>query len=214
MSKARNQSKREQAAAARAEFQKKKQRNVIITRLVGAAIVLLIGGAIVRSIVRERDLTASVTTSSYPPGIHRSGRITYAETPPVGGAHHVVWQNCGIYDAPIHEEHGVHALEHGAVWITYRPGLADTEVEALRALARDDYMLLSPFPGLPSPIVLSAWNHQLRLDRVDDPRLRAFIARYKNNPSTTPEFGASCAGGTSAPATADTLGAVAAPPMR
>jgi hypothetical protein len=214
MSKARNQSKREQAAVARAEFQKKKRRNAIITRLVIAAVVLLTGGAIVRSVIRDRDLTASVTTSTYPAGIHRSGQITYAETPPVGGAHHVVWQNCGIYDAPIHEEHGVHALEHGAVWITYRPGLPADQVEQLRTLARDDYMLLSPFPGLPSPVVLSAWNHQLRLDRVDDPKLRAFISRYKNNPSTTPEFGASCAGGTSAPATAATLGATVGPPMR
>jgi hypothetical protein len=214
MSKDRKESKREQAAAARAEFQKKKRRNAIMTRVGGAAIVLLIGGAIVRSVVRDRDLTAAVTTSTYAAGLHRSGQITYAETPPVGGAHHVVWQNCGIYETPIHDEHAVHALEHGAVWITYRPDLAAGDVEELRTLARDDYMLLSPFPGLPSPIVLSAWNHQLRLDRIDDPKLRAFISRYKNNPSTTPEFGASCAGGTSAPATADTLGATAGPMMR
>ena len=44
-----------------------------------------------------------------------------------------------------------------------------------------------------------------RSRRPDDPRLRAFIAEYKNNPDTTPEFGASCLGGTSALATGDTL---------
>ena len=37
------------------------------------------------------------------------------------------------------------------------------------------------------------------------PRLQRFIDRYKNNPDTTPEFGAPCAGGTSATAAADTL---------
>ena len=214
MSKARNESKREQAAAARAEFQKKKRRNTIVKRIAGLAVVLLGVGGIAYWVVRDRELTAAITTSTYSAGLHRTGQIRYTETPPMGGAHHVVWQNCGIYETPIHEEHAVHALEHGAVWITYRPGLPDAEVEALRALARDDYMLLSPFPGLPSPLVLTAWNHQLRLDRIDDPKLRAFISRYKNNPSTTPEFGASCAGGTSAPATANTLGAVAGPPMR
>jgi hypothetical protein len=214
MSKIRKESKREQAAAARAEFQKKKRRNVIVTRLVGIAVVLLIGGSIASWVIRDRDLTAAVTTSTYPAGFHRTGQITYTETPPMGGAHHVVWQNCGIYETPIHEEHAVHAMEHGAVWITYRPDLAADDVEKLRALSRDDYMLLSPFPGLPSPIVLSAWNHQLRLDLADDPKLRAFISRYKNNPSTTPEFGALCAGGTSASSTADSLGATAGPPMR
>lgn len=214
MSKAKTQAKREQAAAARAELQKKKRRNTIITRVVGAAAVLLIGGGMFRWFASDRSLTAAVTTSTYAAGLHQSGQITYKETPPLGGAHHVIWQNCGIYEAPIHEEHAVHALEHGAVWITYRPGLPADQLETLRAAARDDYMLLSPFPGLPAPIVLSAWNHQIRLDRADDPMLRGFISRYKNNPSTTPEFGASCAGGTSALATADTLGAAIAPPMR
>ena len=211
---ARNQVKREQAAAARTEFQKRKRRNALVKRLAGIAVVLLVVGGIGYWIFRDRALTAAVTTTTYPAGLHRTGQISYTETPPMGGAHHVVWQNCGAYDAPIHEEHGVHSMEHGAIWITYRPDLADGEVQALRALARDDFMLLSPFPGLPSPIVLSAWNHQLRLDRADDPKIRGFISRYKNNPSTTPEFGASCTGGTSAPATANTLGATAAPPMR
>jgi hypothetical protein len=214
MSKVRNQSKREQSAAARADLQKRKRRKTIVTRVVGIGVALLIVGSIARWIMHDRELTAAITTSSYAAGLHRSGQITYTELPPMGGAHHVVWQNCGIYEAPIHEEHAVHSLEHGAVWITYRPDLPPDQIEALRALARDDYMLLSPFPGLPAPIVVSGWNHQLRVERADDAKLGAFISRYKNNPSTTPEFGASCAGGTSAPATADTLGATAGPMMR
>jgi hypothetical protein len=214
MSKAKSQAKREQAAAARAEFQRKKRRSAMTTKLAGAALVVLVVGGIAYWVVRERDLTAAVTSSAYPAGIHRTGQITYVETPPVGGAHHVTWQNCGIYETPIHEEHAVHSMEHGAVWITYRPGLPADQVEELRARARDDYMVLSPFPNLPAPIVVSAWNHQLKLERADDPALRSFIRRYKNNPSNTPEFGASCAGGNAGPAAVNTLGAAAAPPMR
>jgi hypothetical protein len=123
----------------------------------------------------------------------------------MGGAHNVVWQNCGIYEAPIHNEHAVHSLEHGAVWITYRPGLAPDQVDRLRALASDDFLLLSPYPGLAQPVVASAWNRQLPFERADDPGLAAFIGRFKNNPETTPEFGAPCAGGTSALATTDSL---------
>jgi hypothetical protein len=66
-------------------------------------------------------------------------------------------------------------------------------------------MLLSPYPRLAAPVVASAWNHQIRLDGAGDPKLQAFVNEYKNNPQTTPEFGAPCAGGISAPATADTL---------
>jgi hypothetical protein len=123
----------------------------------------------------------------------------------MGGPHNVVWQNCGVYAVPVHNEHAVHALEHGAVWITYRPDLAAEDVARLRDAASDDYMLLSPFPGLPAPVVASSWNHQIQLDGASDPRLESFIRRYKNNPQTTPEFGAACLGGTSATAADDSL---------
>jgi hypothetical protein len=45
----------------------------------------------------------------------------------------------------------------------------------------------------------------MRLTGADDPRLPEFIRRYKNNPRTTPEFGASCFGGTNASAEANSL---------
>jgi hypothetical protein len=146
-----------------------------------------------------------VKTASYPAGLHMAGSIVYAENPPVGGQHNVVWQNCGIYDAPIHSEHAVHSMEHGAVWITYQPSLPADQVQKLKELAADDFMLLSPYPGLPRPIVASAWNRQLAFDRADEAALPAFIARFKNNPETTPEFGAACGGGTRALATANSL---------
>ena len=84
----------------------------------------------------------------------------------------------------------MHSLEHGAVWITYQPDLPAAEKEALRTLAADQpYLLVSPYPGLDSPLVASAWGAQLRLEQADDPRLPAFIARYAGN---GPEPGATC----------------------
>src|SRR5690606_33576299 len=35
---------------------------------------------------------------------HVEGRVTYAQTPPVGGEHNPVWLNCGIYDQPVRNE--------------------------------------------------------------------------------------------------------------
>ena len=75
-------------------------------------------------------------------------------------------------------------------------------------------MLLSPYPDLDHAIVASAWNHQLTLESADDPSLTAFIAKYKNNPETTPEFGASCLGGTRALATEDSLRTIPGPMRR
>jgi hypothetical protein len=206
MAKERNREKREAKAAQQAALERKKQR---YSRMwVGAGIAaVVIAGVLAYSSYNEHRILAAVTTADYPAGLHTAGRITYKEDPPLGGQHNVVWQNCGIYDTPIHNEHAVHSMEHGAIWITYRPGLPSGQLETLRTLASDDFMLLSPYPGLRSPIVASAWNHQMTFTDASDGRLRTFIAEYKNNPQTTPEFGAPCAGGTSAPATADTLNA-------
>jgi hypothetical protein len=204
MAKVQYEERQRKKAAQRAAAEQRARRTSLISR--GVVIVLVVAvAAVAYSTYTKRQLLQAVKTASYPAGQHVAGSILYAENPPIGGQHNVVWQNCGIYDAPIHNEHAVHSLEHGAIWITYRPDLAADQVQKLRALAADDYLLLSPYPGLPYPIVASAWNHQLTFERADDPGLPAFIARYKNNPETTPEFGAPCAGGTRALATMDSL---------
>jgi hypothetical protein len=196
--------RQQRKAAERAAAEQRARRRALIWRGAIAGLVV-IAIAMSYSFYRKSRLLGAVTTTNYPFARHVSGAITYTETPPMGGPHNVVWQTCGIYDAPIHNEHGVHSLEHGAIWITYRPGLPADQLERLKTLAADDYMLLSPYPDLPHAIVASAWNHQLTFERADDPALTTFIAEFKNNPDTTPEFGASCLGGTKAPATADTL---------
>ena len=55
-----------------------------------------------------------------------TGSVELPVVPPVAGEHNAAWQNCtgNVYDAPIANEHAVHSLEHGAIWITYRPDLA------------------------------------------------------------------------------------------
>jgi MFS family permease len=54
----------------------------------------------------------------------------------------------------ISNENAVHSLKHGAVWITYRPDLPEGQVETLRDLVQGQtYILVSPYPDLPSPVM-------------------------------------------------------------
>ena len=135
---------------------------------------------------------------------HVTTTVHYDRTPPAGGAHSAVWQNCGIYTQPIKNEHGVHSLEHGAVWITYRPTLSTSEVNALQSFARahetgaQGYVLLSPYPGLPSPVVATAWGAQIALTGPTDPGLEAFTAKYIGG-GQGGEKGAECTGGIGTP---------------
>jgi hypothetical protein len=90
-------------------------------------------------------------------------------------------------------------MEHGAVWITYQPELPDDDVAVLRDLVRDQtYLLLTPYPELKSPVVLSAWGIQLEVDSVHDEKVEEFIDTYRLGPQT-PEFGAACSGGVGLP---------------
>ena len=130
---------------------------------------------------------------------HVETPVTYPQTPPVGGDHNPVWQNCGIYPAPVQNENGVHALEHGAVWVTYQPTLPAAQLDKLKTLARaNNYMLLSPYEGIKSPVIATAWGKQLALPSADDPRLEVFLRTYLQG-KQTPEPGAACTGGTGTP---------------
>jgi hypothetical protein len=133
------------------------------------------------------------------PRDHVQGHVDYAQNPPVGGAHSPVVLNCGIYPNPVPNENAVHAMEHGAVWVTYRPDLPADQVATLRQLVgKKPYVVLSPYPGLPAPVVASAWGAQLALPSASDPRLPQFLAYYRQGPQT-PEPGAPCTGGTGNP---------------
>ena len=123
--------------------------------------------------------------------------VSFADVPP-GGQHNGVWQNCGIYDEPIRPENAIHSLEHGAVWITYNPSLPEEQLETLREVIRQQrrnrglaMMLLSPLEGQSSPIVLTAWRVQLRVDDASDERIVEFARAYQVGPFT-PEPGATC----------------------
>ena len=141
----------------------------------------------------EDDAIPGVESFEVASADHVEGPVDYPQNPPVGGPHNPVPQECGVYDAPVLNEHAVHSLEHGAVWITYRPDLSTDQVGDLRRLAeRNENVLVSPYPDLPAPVVASAWGEQLKLERADDPRLRRFVRAFAG---FGPEAGASCSGG-------------------
>ncbi len=149
--------------------------------------------------LRQKPPDVVKTYDVGPAAQHTDGVVDYAQTPPVGGEHNPVWQNCGFYDEPVANENAVHSLEHGAVWITYSPDLPQDQVEVLRDLANSQtYILVSPYPDLPSPVVASAWGKQLSLESADDPDLERFVRAYRQGPQT-PERGAVCTNGIGQP---------------
>ncbi len=124
---------------------------------------------------------------------------SYGMAVPAGGDHSQIWLNCGVYSQPQQNENAVHALEHGAVWVTYDPDVAtDEDIAALRNAIPDQYTILSPYPGQPAPFMASAWGAQIEMESVSDARLAQFIDRYWKS-ADAPEPGASCSGALQGP---------------
>ena len=179
---------------------------------VGLLVAAIIGGGMYLT-TRGTDsssaapkITGLVDYRASNPGMltrnHVAGTLTYPVSPPVGGDHNPLWQNCmgSVYDAAIANENAVHSLEHGAVWITYRPDLPTDQIAALAGKVRGiPYLLMSPYPGLDKPVSLQAWGYQLKLDTATDPRVDQFLAALRIK--AAPEPGAPCSGGTTATGT-------------
>lgn len=117
---------------------------------------------------------------------HREDPVTYEVLPPIGGPHHPAWQDCNgeVYAEPVVNEHAVHSLEHGAVWITYRPDLPADQVGALAdRVSGTEKLFMSPYPDLDAPISLQAWGYQLKVDDAGDDRIDEFIRALRVNAS-------------------------------
>ena len=208
-------SQRDERAARLAQLQNEQRRSArrrtaVVVGIVGTLVLALIGTTVVVLVGEARrssELKAQAAAEIE--GVQRyedlsfdhvSTEVDYPQTPPAGGEHNATWQNCGVYTDPVVDEHAVHSLEHGAVWITHDPDLPADQVKRLHDLADGQgYVLVSPYEGLPSPVVATAWGYQLELDDAGDDRLPVFLRKYLLNPDL-PEAGALCSNGVGSPA--------------
>jgi len=212
------EARRAEKVAALKKQQSKQKRNRLITLIASGAaaagVLTLVIAFVVTSAVPKADpasieipglqtfdgLTAShVDTDSDASNDVVDYDAQYGMNPPAGGNHWGAWLNCGIYTEPQQSENAVHALEHGALWITYNADeLSEDEISTLQDRMPSSYVILSPYTGLESPVVASAWGNQVALDSVDDPILDDFIDKFWRS-ADVPEPNASCTGAIDGP---------------
>ncbi|GAC70706.1 DUF3105 domain-containing protein [Gordonia soli] len=131
-----------------------------------------------------------VTKIYYRAGQHVTGqqRVAYDQSPPFGGPHDEVWATCTgiVYPNQLRSENAVHALEHGAVWITYNPSTINPDdLDTLKKkVTGEQFLFISPYPDQSTPISLQSWGHQLKLESAGDPRIDQFITALRRNTNT------------------------------
>lgn len=157
------------------------------------AVALVVAGLITRS-ARTAEFDDIVTVYDVSDGVPVSGAVAYDEAPPVGGDFAALWQRCGVYGDPVPNGRAVHSLRRGAVWITFQPGASEDDIALLAAFTASPLILVSPYPGQTSPVVVTAWGRQLAVRSPDDWQLSEFVRAFQGG-AQAPEGAAGCAGG-------------------
>jgi len=202
--KARQVSRAKAAEVTRRQSSQRRRRPMWISAFVLASVALVT--LVIVAVVGNGSGSLPVGTKIFAENNHSHvvGVVHYNRTPPAGGAHSAEWLNCGVYAQPVDNENAVHSIEHGAVWITYRPTLSSIAITSLQLFVQSHYdgtqryLLLSPYPNLPAPVVVSAWGAQLRLSGASDPRLAKFVSHFIGG-AQGGELGGPCTGGTGTP---------------
>lgn len=114
----------------------------------------------------------------------------YNSNPPSSGPH---WQGPaknGFYDSALPDEQLLHNLEHGHIWIAYKPDIGDEIKSKLKEIAqKEDWkVVVAPREANDSKIALVAWGRVLKMDEPDWEKTDDFITTYRNRgPEKTPE---------------------------
>lgn len=110
----------------------------------------------------------------------------YNSNPPTSGPHYEETAQTGFREEEIADEHLVHNLEHGDIWISFRPSVSGEAVDVLKSFSGGE-VVVTPRRANETDIALAAWG---RLDTFDleggvlteslRQRTRDFIARHIN----------------------------------
>lgn len=105
----------------------------------------------------------------------------YNSDPPTSGPHTEQLAPWGVSTEPVPDERQIHNLEDGGVVIQYGDGVSPDQVTELASISGDyERVVLAPRPTLPeNQIAVTAWGRIMRLDTVDEGRIKDFIDTFE-----------------------------------
>lgn len=172
----------------------KARRAKLLRRLVWPVVLLvLIVGGVYLAIVFTKRSSQNQPGVFYPEQgrdhVALGTKFEYNSNPPTSGPHFANSGEWGVYDKEIPDQVLIHNLEHGGIWIAYRPGADSAAVAELAKIAKEygRKLIMAPRAANDADIALVAWT---RLDKFSaaefsEKRVRDFIAAYRNK---GPEF--------------------------
>lgn len=100
------------------------------------------------------------------------------------------WQ---VYSQEVPDANAIHNLEHGGIYISYKPDLPADQVAKIKSLFSKPYSrknfspikaIVAPRAANSAPIVMSSWTRSMKLDKYDEEKM---VDYYLRNHGQAPE---------------------------
>ncbi len=160
--------------------------------IVGVIVVigLLIGGIVWYSIRDAKNLPGVFYPEQGREHIAPDHQHTYNSNPPTSGWHYPTPASWGVYHEELPDEEVVHNLEHGGVWISYKPGIPDDVIKRLEGFF-DTYgtkVIVTPRSKNDTDIALVVWTRldKFNVSEFSEARVDNFIRRLRNRTGPEP----------------------------
>ena len=122
-------------------------------------------------------------------------QFIYNSNPPSSGPHYGSPADWGVYDYEVNDKIFIHNLEHGGVWISYRPDVESRVIEHLKSIVEEfggSKIVMAPRSANDSDIAVAAWTRVLKFDLgnqdISEEQLNQIRAFYKTYRNRGPEF--------------------------
>lgn len=184
--------KRERAADA---ARRKKMRRIILS----VAAVLITAGLIFYGVPYiwqgPKDAPGESYVNQGQEHVALDYQFSYNSNPPTSGPHFASPANWGVYDYEVHDKLFIHNLEHGGIWISYKPSVDLHVVEHLKSIVSEfggSKLVMAPRSANDSDVAVMAWTRVLKFDLggqdISEEQLNQIHAFYKAYKNRGPEF--------------------------
>lgn len=159
--------------------------------IVGSLVIaaLLIAGGVIYGRWRKQNLPGQEIMNLGQEHVAAGHEHVYNSNPPTSGWHYPQPAEWGVYKEELADETVIHNLEHGGIWISYKPDISE-EIRVKLEKFFEIYgrkIIVAPRAKNDTDIALAAWT---RLDtfsasEYSDERVDTFIKAFRNK---GPEF--------------------------
>lgn len=169
----------------------RRRKRQLFLRIGGVVVMLIVAGYGIFAYLKNRDvnLPGALISDLGREHIAQNHQHAYNSNPPTSGWHYPQEAEWGAYREELPDETLIHNLEHGGIWISYKPDIS----EEMRANLEEFYkqwgrkIIVTPRSKNDADIAVAAWT---RLDKFgaaeySEERIEKFVRAYRNK---GPEF--------------------------